>query len=94
MGKPAQVSLLSALPVDISGTRLQASPFASRALGAVTSNRKAIMVISQQDLEKFALQPAQRQTPVLPHLAPSRKSSCEADGVNRKLLNRCSFESQ
>lgn len=41
------------------------------------------MFISQQDLEKSALPPAQQQTPVLLHLAPSRGNSCEAEGINR-----------
>lgn len=35
-----------------------------------------------------------RDTPARPHLAPSRKSSCEVNGVNRKLRKRCSFESK
>lgn len=35
-----------------------------------------------------------RDTPAPPHLAPSRKSSCEANGANRKLHKRCSFESK
>lgn len=38
--KPAQVPLLSALPVDAVGTCSHSSPFASRALGAVTSNQR------------------------------------------------------
>lgn len=45
--------------------------------------RERRMFISQQDLEKSALPPAQRQTPVLLHLAPSRRNSCEAEGINR-----------
>lgn len=39
--------------------------------------------ISQRDLEESALPPAQKQTPVLLHLAPSRRNSCEAEGINR-----------
>lgn len=35
-----------------------------------------------------------RDTPAPPHLAPSRKSSCEANVANRKLHKRCSFESK
>lgn len=77
-GKLAQVSLSSALPVDVAGTCFHASLFAGQALEAVTKNQRTMMVvetggmfINQKDMEKFALQPAHRQTPVLPHLAPS-----------------------
>lgn len=43
---------------------------------------------------KSLLYSQHRDTPVPPHLAPSRKSSCEANGVNRKLHKRCNFESK
>lgn len=106
LGKPAQVSLLSSLLVDIAGTHLHAGPFASQALGlaskqeAMMSSKRGSMFISQEDLEevfslqKFALQPAQRQTLVLPYPAPSRESSCRADSVNRKLHLVRSLKSQ
>lgn len=90
LSKPAQVILLSALPVEIASTFLHAGPFASQAPRAVTSKQEATMsikrstmFISQEDLEevfglqKFALQPAQRQTLVLPHPGSQQRAAAE-----------------